>query len=335
MPLVKKETVQLTILRTVTSAWIDVGRRVWNQSADDDVLFLAGGLAFNVLLALVPFALLLISGLALVLGNQPEQAVRTVTGLIPALLPSDAAAATELLEGLVADVYRTRGAVGIYAAISFAWFSTRLFGSLRSVLSQVFNKNDRGIVHGKLFDLLATLVATCAVAVYIAVTTYLELAAAQGAQLLVSAGLRESAMSSIAYLSGRLLAIAVIFSLFYALYRGLPQQRPSVRTAFIAALTASCFFELARHVFSFLVRHFDPSSLYTGTIAAIVAVVFWTYYGSLIFLLGGEVAHAADMRRIKRHEDADSVLAKASLANAIASGAKGGAAARRAASKRT
>ena len=46
-----------------------------------------------------------------------------------------------------------------------------------------------------------------------------------------------------------------------------------------------------------LVRRFDPSSLYTGTIAAIVAVVFWTYYGSLLFLIGGEVAQAAELRR--------------------------------------
>jgi membrane protein len=56
-------------------------------------------------------------------------------------------------------------------------------------------------------------------------------------------------------------------------------------------------FEIARHVFSLLVRQFDPSSLYTGTIAVIVAVVFWTYYGALIFLVGGETAQAVELRR--------------------------------------
>lgn len=311
------ESVPLTKLRSAISAFTDVVRRVWNQSAEDNVFFLAGGLAFNVLLALVPFALLLISGLAVVLNSQPEQAVRTVTGLIPAFLPNDATAATELLESVVSEVYRTRGAVGFYAAISFAWFSTRLFGSLRSVLALVFDKDDHGIVSGKLFDLVATMVATFAVAVYIAVTAYLNLAAAEGAQLMVRAGLRESAMSSIAYMSGRLLAIAVIFLLFYALYRGLPRHRPSVRTAFIAALTTSVFFEIARHAFSFLVRHFDPSSLYTGTIAAIVAVVFWTYYGSLLFLLGGIVAQATELRRHAGRAELNEVLANASLAGTI------------------
>jgi membrane protein len=282
-------------------------RRIWYQSAEDNVLFLAGGLAFNVLLALVPFALLSMSGMALLLGSQPEDAVRTVTGLLPALLPNDAPAATELLRGLVADVYRTRGTVGVYAAIGFVWFSTRLFGSLRSVLALVFSHDDRGIVVGKLFDMVATLVATVAVVVYIAMTTYLDLAAAQGAQLMVQAGLRESAMGGITYVAGRIVAVLVIFSLFYALYRGLPRQRPSVRTAFIAAASASLLFEAARYAFAMLVRQFDPSSLYTGTIAAIVGVVFWTYYGSLLFLIGGEIAQASELRRselsaLQRHD---------------------------------
>ena len=52
----------------------DIVRRVWNQSAEDNVLFLAGGLAFNILLALVPFVLLLISGLSFLLGSEIAQA---------------------------------------------------------------------------------------------------------------------------------------------------------------------------------------------------------------------------------------------------------------------
>lgn len=277
---------------------MDITRRIWQQSAEDNVLFLAGGLAFNVLLALLPFTLVVVSGMALLLGSQPEVAVRTVTGLFPALLPNDSPVATELLRSLVTDVYRTRGAVGLYAAIGFAWFSTRLFGSLRGVLALIFGSNDHGIVTGKLFDFVATMVATVGVVVYIAMTAYLDLATMQGEQLLVSLGLRESALTGIGYVGGRLVALIVIFTLFYSLYRGLPRKRPSVRTATIAALSATLLFEAARNVFTLLVSRFDPSSLYTGTIATLVAVVFWTYYGSLLFLIGAEIAHATQMRRI-------------------------------------
>lgn len=254
-------------------------------------------MAFNVLLALVPFVLLLIAGIALLLGREADEAVRTVTGLLQAFLPNDSPLAIDLLRGIVTDVLRTRGAVTVYAAIGFAWFSTRLFGSLRSVLALIFDGTDRGMMVGKLFDFGATIVVTLAVVVYIAVSAYLDLATTQGVELLVRVGLRESAMGSLTYLTGRMVAIVIVFGLFYAMYHGLPRRRPSVRTALTAALTAALMFEIARHVFAMLVRQFDPGSLYTGTIAVIVAVVFWTYYGALLFLVGGETAQAVELRR--------------------------------------
>ena len=110
-------------------------------------------------------------------------------------------------------------------------------------------------------------------------------------------GLRESSMGGITYVIGRLLAVIIVFGFFYTLYHGLPRRRPSARTALTAATAAALMFEVARSVFSVLVRSFDPSSLYTGTIAVVVAVVFWTYYGALLFLIGGELAQAVELRR--------------------------------------
>lgn len=287
----------LTGLRArVEPSW-DILRRVWNQAAEDNVPFLAGGLAFNILLALLPFVLLLISGLSFLLGREPAEAAATVTSLVERLLPSDAPNASELLRGIVTDVLETRGTVTLYSAITFAWFSTRLFGSLRSVLALIFDGTDRGIVAGKLFDFVATIVSTIAVVVYVVFSAYLDLATTRGFEILRTVGLREDAMGGVDYLLGRLLAVALVFALFYALYRGLPRRRPSMRVAAVGALTAAILFEIARHGFALLVSAADPSSLYTGSIAAIVAVVFWTYYSALLFLVGGECAQAYDLRR--------------------------------------
>jgi membrane protein len=287
----------LATVRSRVEPWWDIVRRVWNQSAEDNVPFLAGGLAFNILLALVPFVLLLITGLSFLLGSGAEEAALTVTTLIERLLPSDARGASDLLRGVIADVLTTRGTVTVYSAVSFAWFSTRLFGSLRSVLALCFDGSDRGIVVGKLFDFMATIIATFAVVVYVILSAYLDLATTRGVALLRETGLREDAMSGVGYVLGRLLALSVVLGLFYTLYRALPRRRPPREAALVGAFTATVLFELARHVFGFVVSRFDPSSLYTGTIAAIVAVVFWTYYSAFLFLIGGEVAQAFDLRR--------------------------------------
>ncbi len=245
----------------------------------------------------MPFVLLLITGLSFLLGNRPDEAADTVTALVAQLLPNGSHAADALLRGLITDVLETRGAVTAYSAIGFAWFSTRLFGSLRSVLALIFDGTDRSIVVGKLFDLLATVVSTMAVVVYVVFSAYLALATTRGLTLLREVGLRESAMGSVTYLLGRALSVLLVFGLFYALYRGLPRRRPAVKVALVGGATAAVLFELARHLFAMIVRSADPGSLYTGTIAVIVAVVFWTYYAAFLFLVGAEVAQAWDLRQ--------------------------------------
>src|SRR5437763_12133805 len=40
----------------------DYAKRVWDNSGEDNVLFLAGGVAFNIILAAVPFILLVVWG---------------------------------------------------------------------------------------------------------------------------------------------------------------------------------------------------------------------------------------------------------------------------------
>ena len=53
-------------------------------------------------------------------------------------------------------------------------------------------------------------------------------------------------------------------------------------------------------MFGACVRSFDPGSLYSGTLAALIIVVLWTYYAAIIFILGGEVAQVYALRRVRR-----------------------------------
>src|SRR5258705_5442398 len=66
----------------------DYSKRVWDNSGEDNVLFLAGGIAFNILLAAVPFVLLLVWGFAFVLHKQPLEANRLIVHYIDRVLPS-------------------------------------------------------------------------------------------------------------------------------------------------------------------------------------------------------------------------------------------------------
>jgi uncharacterized BrkB/YihY/UPF0761 family membrane protein len=48
------------------------------------------------------------------------------------------------------------------------------------------------------------------------------------------------------------------------------------------------------------VAQFALGSFYTGALATLVVITLWTYYASLIFILGAEVAQAVELRHHSR-----------------------------------
>ena len=269
------------------------------------MLFLAGGIAFNLILAAVPFILLLVGGATYILPHLlrdvAPNSTPTIGDIIDRLLPAHAHGQTSSIDKMIDDIVRTRGSITIYSAIGFIWFSTRLFGSLRTVLASVFDiDNERGIIAGKLFDIKITVVSTLLFVASMTVSTYILLATHSGAVALVDLGLRKDVMGGVEYWIGRALAFAFIVLMFFALYKYLPVRRVRTKTAWMAATFTSVAFELARSAFSYYTATFNPASLYSGTIAAIVIVVVWTYYAALIFILGGEFGQVYELRRVRK-----------------------------------
>ena len=279
----------------------DYAKRVWDNSGEDNVFFLAGGIAFNILLAAVPFFLLLVTGIAWFLGQSPTAGAAEVEAMIDRLLPPHPEGPDSPVHRILGTVLKARGALGLYGAIGFIWFSTRLFGSLRSVLAEVFDiEQDRGIVAGKIFDIKVAVMATLLVVAYTTLSAYLAIATTRGIAVLAELGLREQTMGRVEYWFGRMLALAVIVVMFFALYKFLPNRRVRAKTALLAATFTGVLLEFAKNGFTLFVEKANPSSLYTGTLAAVVLVIVWVYYAALIFILGGEVAQVYELRRVRR-----------------------------------
>ena len=281
----------------------DYLKRIWDNAAEDNVLFLAGGIAFNILLAAIPFFLLLVTGLTYVLPaitgeTTPAAAIHA---FIERLLPVQAGEADNWVHAMIDDVMKTRRGVTIWSGLLFAWLSTRLFGSLRTALADVFDiENERSIIRGKIFDFQITVVSTILFVASTLLTTYLALATTRGLSALQAAGVREEVMTGLEYWIGRMLAFVFITMMFFALYKFLPVRTVRGRTALLAATFSGLFFELAKYVFRAVVASLNPQTIYTGTIAALVIIVVWVYYAALIFLVGGEVGQVYELRRTRR-----------------------------------
>ena len=279
----------------------DYAKRVWDNAGEDNVLFLAGGVAFNLLLAAVPFILLLVTGLTYILRSSTGNSTLVVTDFIDKLLPPHPETPDTPAHKLLNDALQMRSTLGIYSAIGFTWFSTRLFGSLRTVLADVFDiEHERGIIAGKIFDVKITVVASLLFVASTVLNAYIAIATTRGVHVLTQLGVRNDLMGNVEYWLGRLLAAFFLGLMFFALYKYLPVRKVRWQTATVAALFTVSSFEIARSAFTAYVAHFNPGSLYTGTIAAIVIVVVWVYYAALIFILGGEVGQVYELRRVRR-----------------------------------
>src|SRR5205085_4125311 len=149
------------------------------------------------------FFLLLIAGvtyLVPLLYRGQVDSSSAVSFFIDRLLPAHEESPTSPIHKLVTDILRTRTSFTIYGAIGFVWFSTRLFGSLRTVLADVFDiENERGIIAGKIFDIQITVVATILFVASTAVSTYILLATSRGLSALAALGLRQDLMGGVEY----------------------------------------------------------------------------------------------------------------------------------------
>src|SRR5690349_11267057 len=279
----------------------DYAKRVWDNSGEDNIFFLAGGIAFNLLLAAVPFLLLLVVGMATLLHQSATASSAEINALLDKVMPPHPDSADTPIQKVLDDIIQARGVIRLYSAVGFIWFSTRLFGSLRSVLADVFDiETDRGIIAGKLFDIQITIMATLLLVAYTALSAYLALATTRGVQIFERIGIRADVMGTVEYVFGRMVAFIFVALMFFSLYKFLPNRKIRWPTALLAAVFTSTMFEIAKNVFTTYVAEFNPGSIYTGTLYALVIVVFWVYYAAMIFILGGEVAQVYELRRVRR-----------------------------------
>jgi membrane protein len=251
----------------------------------------------------VPFVLLLVWGLATLLNRSSADANEVVVRYIDRLLPSHVESPDAGPHQVIGQILTANKNIGIWSAVSFVWFSTRLFGSLRTVLASVFDiEQERGILQGKLFDVKITVLSSVLITANTLISTYVLIATRSSVEVLEELGIRKDVMGQARALGTHVVASALLAVMFFSLYKFLPVRRVRTQTAWVAALFTTVMFEVAKFVFAVYVSSFNPGSLYAGTVAAVVVVVFWTYYAALIFILGGEVGQVFELRRTRKRQ---------------------------------
>ncbi|MGB1657804.1 MAG: YihY/virulence factor BrkB family protein [Longimicrobiales bacterium] len=273
-------------------------RRLAEKCDDDEVLFMAGAVAFNLVMALFPLVVLGIGIVGFVLARfgDPTEAV---LGLLTRNLPTGAGVE---LTGFVSDLTESlmagRTGYTIAGSVFLLWVATRLSGSLRVVLREIFDIGfKRNPVVGKLFDTAAVLIGFVLLTLNLGATVLITAAMRYGVDILHLEGF---AVSFADHLLGIGISFLSIWVLLFFLYRYVPARSISTRTAFVAATFAAIAHESLKFGFSWYATDVANYGSTLGNLANVAVLLFWIYYESLVFIIGGEVGQVSTMRKASR-----------------------------------
>jgi YihY family inner membrane protein len=285
----------------VRAAFVFV-RRLAGDFRRNRGLLLAGAVAYNTLLSLVPlFALLLV---ALSHFVDEQLLIRTVALNLDFLVPGQAPAITEQ----VAAFLKHRDVVGGIGVLALLFFSAMAFSILETAMAMIFHHRAPKRRHPALSAVIPYLFMLALGAGLLLVTLItggLEALGRNHLQVLGHAW-------SLARLSRTLLhALGMVGSalMLTALYMVLPTRRVTFRRAFLGGVAATALWEIVRHV---LVWYFQTLSLVNvvyGSLATTVIVLLTLEAAALILLLGAQVIaeleRLADRRSSKKRVSAD------------------------------
>jgi membrane protein len=272
-----QQTIRRHMPKPLHTAW-----RFWTKLTNDWVLNLAGLLAYNFILSLLPLLVLLLGVLGLVLRRISPESLVALQRTIAAALPAQGS------QAIVADVstrlQSSAGAVLVIGIVTSVIGGSRLFITLENCLGVVFRLRSRDPLRQNLMALgmllLYLVLVPIVLAAFFAPAALVSLLPQRTPQL-VSHG--------IVQLSGGLVSLLAALVLFGVIYVVVPNRPFRWHTVWRGALVAAVLLVGYEALFPLYATVFLRPGNY-GSLAgfAIVILVFF-YYLAFILLLGAEI----------------------------------------------
>lgn len=250
----------------------------------------AAAMAYYALFSLFPLLLALVAAWSFVLER--DQAFQQVVGFVTEAIPISQA----LIEKNIQRVLELRGTVGIVGLIGLLWSAMGAFGVLANNINRAWTDAEpRSFLERRLVALGMVGTLSALLALSLVSTTVLNLLPQFQVPLWDSVSIYETPLWSAL---SNLVPWVFTFFLFLALYLWVPNTKVERTAAFWGAVVAALAWEVAANGFAWYLRSgLVRYELVYGSLGAVVALMFWIYWGSWITLFGAHLSAA-----IARHD---------------------------------
>jgi membrane protein len=258
-------------------AWL---RAFWNRAYTENVTGLSGMVAYNLMLAVFPFVLLV-----LFIFSQVLRIKGVETGILNDLQRLFPNTEQDTLSNIVDRIRGNSATIGILAVLGSLWIGASFWGAMDTAFCRIYHVDCRGWVEQKRFSFGMLIV----VVAFIAASVFLP--AVEGA-VLSSTDKLPFGLSQLQGLDSALvifLTLSVTFLICCVIYWAVPKGHMPWRAVWPGALFVTITTGLANWLFPVYLTNISSLSQFGSTVGFILIALVWFYVLSLGLMAGAVI----------------------------------------------
>ena len=262
-------------------------RRFWRLAFDANITGQSAMVAYNILLGIIPIALL---GLFIAGQILSSSAIQTsVLGDLREVFPGTA---EHTLDSLLNEITHSTTSTGVLALLASLWLGSSFWGALDTAFSRIYGCPSRPWLEQKRFALTMLLVVIVFMIATVAVPT---------AQSILRASVDDlpfdlAHVAVVVYAFSLGIGIVLVFGCLAVIYSRVPNRRVPWRAVWPGALGATLAIAVIDYAFPVYLSNISTIARFGTTIVFILIMLGWFYVLALI-ILSGAVVNALRLRQ--------------------------------------
>ncbi|HEX8147822.1 MAG TPA: YihY/virulence factor BrkB family protein [Pyrinomonadaceae bacterium] len=265
-------------------SWKELGKRVYAEVMDDDVLGRSAQLSYYFLLALFP-ALLFLTSLLGYLAGENGQLRQQLFNYLAAVLPGEA---SKLVAETVSDVTQSSGGGKLsFGILATFWAASNGMGAISESLNAAYDlKETRPWWKVRLTAVGLTLALTLLIVTALVLVLYGgDIADAVSIKI----GLGSAFATAWKVLQWPLVLIFVLVAFALIYYFGPDSHQQDWKWITPGAVVGVALWLLISFAFKAYLSYFNSYSATYGSLGAVIILMLWFYFTGTAILVGGEI----------------------------------------------
>ena len=252
----------------------------WNRAYKENITGLSGMVAYNLMLAVFPFALLVLFIFGQVVNSNDIE--HSVISDIQRLFPN---AEQGTLQDAIDRVRASSTTIGVAAAVGGIWIGASFWGAMDTAFCRIYHVECRGWVQQKRWSLVMLLGLLLLLAASVTVPTVESAVLSRADDLPFGLSHFGPIRTGIVVVGG----LVITFVISCAIYWAVPKGHMPWRSVWPGALFFSLVTSAGNYIFPLYLTNVSDLHRIGGTIGFILIALVWFYAISLAMLAGAVI----------------------------------------------